>query len=304
MIQTTNKTKVWLHALRLRTLPLSVSGILMGSAIAFKQGFVEWTIFFLSILTTLLFQIVSNLANDYGDGVKGTDNIDRIGPIRAIQSGVISQKSMKRAIGITAFCSLMTAGTLIYVCTHAMSKAQLIFYSVLAVVCVVAAITYTVGKKSYGYYGLGDPMVFLFFGWVSVLGVFSLYTNYIDWNNAIPATAIGLLSVAVLNLNNMRDYFSDKKVGKNTLVVKMGIDTAKLYHVALIVCALLLFVFFLMKEHRSFYFLSLIPSACVLLNHAIKVAKMRSTKDFDPQLKVVSLSTFTLSLLYFICTCI
>lgn len=294
-----SKQKAWIEAIRPRTLPLSLAGIVFGSAIAFKDGFVDWVIFTLSISTTLLFQILSNLANDYGDGVKGTDNKDRVGPTRAIQSGIISQKEMKNAIVFTAVLSFISAGTLIYFGTQNMPLSVMWSYVALAIFCVLAAITYTVGKRAYGYHGHGDVMVFIFFGLVSVLGVYSLYTKTFNINNVLPAISIGLLSVAVLNLNNMRDYASDKKAGKNTLVVKIGVDFAKMYHTLLIFIALICLFSFLIKSTKIVEFIAFLPAISLGL-HIMKVAKIKTTKDFDPELKVVALSTFAIAVLYFV----
>lgn len=293
------KKQAWIEAIRPRTLPLSLSGIIFGAAIAFQQGFIDWTIFSLAILTTLLFQILSNLANDYGDGVKGTDNEERVGPTRAIQSGVISQKEMKSAVVFTSILSFVSACLLIYFGTQQMPLVTIWYYVILAILCIIAAITYTVGKKAYGYHGLGDVMVFIFFGLVSVLGVYPLFAKHFDWNNIYPAITIGLLSTAVLNLNNMRDYFSDKNAQKNTLVVQMGINNAKIYHTLLIIIALVVLAFFIQKSNQVISYIALLPAVSLLL-HVYKVAKVQDTKAFDPELKVVALSTFAISVLYFI----
>lgn len=293
------KKQAWIEAIRPRTLPLSLAGIFMGSGIAFYQGFGDWIIFGLALLTTILFQILSNLANDLGDGMKGTDNNDRIGPMRAIQSGVISQKEMKSAVIGTSVLSAISASILIYIGAQGMSSKIIMFYGILAVLCVFAAITYTVGKRAYGYNGLGDVMVFLFFGLVSVLGVYSLYSKAFDWNNLLPACTIGLLSVAVLNLNNMRDYASDKKANKNTLVVKMGQDFAKFYHVLALLISLICMVVFLAKIENKVLFICLLPTVVIGI-HAQKVMKTTSAKAFDPELKKVALSTFGIAVLFFI----
>jgi len=295
------KIKIWIKTLNFRTIPLSISGILMGSAIAFNLNFVDWTIFTFAMLTTVLFQLLSNVANDYGDGVKGTDSIDRVGPIRGVQSGEISINAIKRAVIIISVLALISAAILIYLASRNMPTNILWFYAFLAVASVVAAITYTVGKRAYGYYGMGDPMVFIFFGCVSVLGVFSLYTQTFDWINLLPATTIGLLCVGVLNVNNMRDYYSDTQTSKTTLVVKMGLPAGKIYHIILISVAILSLIVFLLLHDNILYFISLIP--CIVLSfHLIKIASSQESKDFDPQLKVVVFSTFGISLLYFICS--
>ena len=290
------KSQAWIKALRLRTLPLSLSGIIIGSAIAKYNGFWDWSIFLLSLLTTVLFQIVSNLANDLGDSIKGTDNKDRVGPMRSVQSGLISKNEMRNAVVITSIVSLLSAGTLIYIGTTNLPISILWFYCGLAVACIIAAITYTMGKKAYGYYGLGDIMVFLFFGIVSVLGVYPLYAKSIDWIILLPACSIGLLSAAVLNLNNMRDRTNDAKSGKNTLVVKIGPDWAKLYHAFLVLGGVICQLLFLVNLNHSLAFIGLLP-AIILILHLQKVMKTKNPKDFDPELKKVALSTFGIAVL-------
>ena len=290
------KSQAWIKALRLRTLPLSLSGIIIGSAIAKYNGFWDWNIFLLSLLTTVLFQIVSNLANDLGDSIKGTDNKDRVGPMRSVQSGLISKNEMRNAVVITSIVSLLSAGTLIYLGTTNLPISILWFYCGLAVACIFAAITYTIGKKAYGYYGLGDIMVFLFFGIVSVLGVYPLYAKSIDWIILLPACSIGLLSAAVLNLNNMRDRTNDAKSGKNTLVVKIGPDWAKLYHAFLVLGGVICQLLFLVNLNHSLAFIGLLP-AIILILHLQKVMKTKNPKDFDPELKKVALSTFGIAVL-------
>lgn len=293
------KNKAWIEAIRPRTLPLSLAGIIMGSGIAFFNGFVDWRIFSLAMITTILFQILSNLANDLGDGMKGTDNNDRIGPMRAIQSGIISQKQMKVAVIICGILSLISSALLIYFGTHNMPFETIIFYAILAVLSVVAAITYTVGKRAYGYNALGDVMVFIFFGLVSVLGVYSLYSKQFEWINILPAITIGLMSTAVLNLNNMRDFSSDKKAGKNTLVVKIGPDFAKMYHVLIIMIALGCFVCFLMELEAPIFVITLLPFI-VIGFHIQKVMKTTSAKNFDPELKKVALATFGIAAIFLV----
>ena len=214
--------KHWIEAARVRTLPLSVSGIIVGSFYAMSQGMFNWNIVIFALLTTLGLQILSNFANDYGDGVKGTDNTDRVGPMRAIQSGVISPKQMKKAMVITSLITLIFALLLIY---FAFKESYLIYsliFLALGILAIASAIRYTVGSTAYGYRGYGDIFVFVFFGLVSTFGVYFMFSKSMDWLLLLPATAIGFLSVGVLNLNNMRDEESDRKVGKNTIVVKRG----------------------------------------------------------------------------------
>ncbi|MBP6459281.1 MAG: 1,4-dihydroxy-2-naphthoate octaprenyltransferase [Crocinitomicaceae bacterium] len=288
--------KSWLKAFRLRTLPLSMSGIILGSFLAKKDGFWDQQIFMLAMFTTLFFQVLSNLANDLGDSQKGTDNENRIGPMRSVQSGEISMHAMKTAVWIFSILSFLSAVYLIYISSQGMTKEVVLFYGVLAVLCILAAITYTVGKRAYGYSGFGDVFVFIFFGLVSVLGSYTLYTKQFNWKIIFPAITIGMLSTAVLNLNNMRDQVNDKAAGKITLVVKLGKVRAKYYHYFLILSGIVFSAFFL-QNLGMLRFLFLIPY-CILTLHLNRVKNTEDEKDFDPELKKVALTTFLIALLY------
>lgn len=290
------KSQAWVKALRLRTLPLSLSGIILGSFIAKFNGHWNWVVFTLAMFTTILFQILSNLANDLGDSLKGTDNAERIGPMRSVQSGVISKKEMRNAVIGTSLLSFVLAGSLIFVGTQELSMTIVWFYVGLAVACVLAAITYTVGKKAYGYNGFGDIMVFLFFGIVSVMGVYPLFSKTIDWTLILPAASIGLLSAAVLNLNNMRDRVNDEKSNKRTLVVMMGANLAKMYHTLLVLGALVCHILFIVQQNHPMAFIGLVPFT-LLLVHVRKVMGTKDPKEFDPELKKVALSTFAVAVL-------
>jgi 1,4-dihydroxy-2-naphthoate polyprenyltransferase len=289
--------KHWIQAARLRTLPLSVSGILVGSFYAISQGIFNWAIVVLALLTTLGFQILSNFANDYGDGVKGTDNQDRVGPMRAIQSGAISPSAMKRAMIITATITLGFALLLIYVSF----KNSYLYYSlvffILGILAIVSAIKYTVGASAYGYSGYGDVFVFVFFGLISTLGVYFLFSKQIDWLLLLPATAIGFLSVGVLNLNNMRDEESDKKANKNTIVVKRGGAWAKKYHFFLIISAMLLVLFFAFLKHFHLEQYCFVVAYFPFTSHLMTVYKNKTPRLLDPELKKLAISTFILAIL-------
>ena len=223
----------WIKAARLRTLPLSLAGIIMGGALSYCTNF-NSTIFWLCIATATAFQVLSNFANDYGDFAKGTDNEDRVGPKRTMQAGLISKKEMKIALVITSILSLALGGYLSYLGTQLMETKFLILFLVLGILSVAAAINYTVGKRAYGYSGLGDLFVFIFFGLVGLLGSKFLISGSFQGLEILPAFSIGMFSMAVLNLNNMRDEHNDKANNKNTLVVKMGLKKAKIYHYILI----------------------------------------------------------------------
>lgn len=296
--------KIWLEAARLRTLPLSLSGIILGSAIAYTDHVFRWDICLLALLTTLFFQILSNFANDLGDTLKGADNEGRIGPTRAVQSGGITIKEMKVGVTIASIASLISATLLIAISSDGKDFSFWIFYLALAVLCVVAAIMYTIGKKAYGYLGLGDLFVFLFFGFVSVIGVYHLYPESvsmyaIEWKLLFPAITIGGLSTAVLNLNNMRDRENDQKVNKHTLVVKIGREKAKIYHTFIVLTAIFSMIFFILLYYpTNYYMLALSLPVFLLLMHLKKVRSVTNDREFDPFLKTVALTTFSLSILF------
>jgi 1,4-dihydroxy-2-naphthoate octaprenyltransferase len=289
--------KDWISAFRLRTLPLSLSGIIVGSLLALQNGFWKPAVFGLALSTTLLFQILSNLANDLGDTLKGADNADRVGPDRAVQSGAISIAAMKRAVAINAVLSFISAGFLIRIGTRDLSTASVYFYIGLAIACVLAAITYTIGKRAYGYHGFGDVFVFIFFGCVSVIGVYPLYSDELIFELIFPAITIGGLSSAVLNLNNMRDRINDTAVGKRTLVVNLGPEKAKVYHLTLLIVAMLSWITFLIFKQHWLGFISCLPFI-LLIKHIAFVVRNNEPRAFDPELKKIALSTFFISVLY------
>jgi 1,4-dihydroxy-2-naphthoate octaprenyltransferase len=300
----------WIEAARLRTLPLSVSGIIVGSMYALAHPtdniltpteVFNWRLFSFAILTTLGLQILSNFANDYGDGVKGTDNEDRVGPKRAIQSGLISPEKMKMAIIVTALLTLVSAVLLIYYAFGNTNIWYSLFFLLLGFLAIASAIRYTVGSTAYGYRGYGDVFVFVFFGLVSTLGVNFLYSKQLDSILILPAAAIGLLSVGVLNLNNMRDEISDRKSGKNTIVVKMGAAKAKMYHYFLIISAMLLVLFFAFLSDFHFDQYIFAVAYFPIIGHLITVYKNKDPRNLDPELKKLAISTFLLSVLLSLC---
>jgi 1,4-dihydroxy-2-naphthoate polyprenyltransferase len=293
-----NTISHWLSAFRLRTLPLAFSCIITGSFLAALYTF-KWEITLLALLTTLFLQILSNLSNDYGDTVHGADSADRIGPQRAVQSGNISKASMKMAMIVCALLALISGLSLLYVALD--NVKTILIFLLLGLSAIAAAIKYTAGKNPYGYKGLGDLFVFIFFGIVGVEGVFFLHTQDFSVNGLLPASAIGLLSVAVLNLNNMRDHVSDAKAGKNTLVVKMGFETAKKYHATLIVlaflCALAFSILMWVDTGVVLPFIHLLVFV-FLFAHLKKVFATTNPALLDPELKKVALSTFIFSILF------
>ncbi len=295
-----SKTKAWLNAARLRTLPLSFSGIIVGSALAFRENAFELPIFILALLTTLGFQVLSNFANDYGDGVKGTDNDERVGPKRALQSGLLTEAELKKGIIITTILTLLVTIVLIYVSFGTENLGYIVLFLLLGITAIIAAIKYTVGVNAYGYRAMGDVFVFVFFGLLSVLGSYFLYVQQLSLMIVLPAITIGLLSTAVLNLNNMRDRISDKKVSKITIPVLLGEKNAKKYHAFLLLgayaAAFLYFYFSGVKFWQFLPLLAFIP----LLKHYSVVKINRNPAALDSELKKVALSTFLFAVLFFV----
>lgn len=287
----------WIEAARVRTLPLSVSGILVGCFYAMSQGIFNWKIVIFALSTTLGLQILSNFANDYGDGMKGTDNEDRVGPKRAIQSGAITPGAMRYAIFITGFLTFVSAMLLIYFSFKGKYLIYSLIFFVLGILAIASAIRYTVGKNPYGYRGLGDVFVFTFFGMVSTMGIYFMYSKQLDGLLVLPATAIGFLSVGVLNLNNMRDEESDRKANKNTLVVKMGGAWAKKYHFFLVISAMVLVVVFAVLNRFNFDQYIFVVAYFPIASHLLTVYRNKHPKFLDPELKKLAISTFLLSVL-------
>lgn len=290
--------KELVKAARLRTLPLSISGIIVGSFIAASEGLFNTTICILALLTTVGFQIISNFANDYGDGVKGTDNNERVGPQRAIQSGKITPKQLLKVIKISIAITLVIAISLIYVSFGKEDFLNLIIFFVLGIASIAAAIKYTMGKNAYGYSGFGDVFVFLFFGLLSVCGSYYLYAKQLNFTIFLPAFSIGFLSIGVLNLNNMRDRESDLKSGKNTLVVKIGIEFAKYYHYYLLIASFLFALLYTMIHYNSNYQFIFVAAYVPIANHFLVVYNNESPILLDPELKKLAISTFAFAILF------
>lgn len=285
---------------RLRSLPLSISGILMGSAMAYYNGAFRIDIFLLALLTTICFQLLSDFANDYGDSQKGTDNQARLGPKRAIQSGAMTLSEMKKIIGVTMIISLLSAIILIYIAFGRENIIYSLSFFVLTIMAIMAAIKYTIGRNAYGYKGLGDIFVFIFFGLISVAGSYFLYTHQLQWKVLLPASAIGMLCMAVLNLNNMRDIDNDRAMNKRTIPVILGKELACYYHYILVLLPMLLLMAYslltLQLGMKTIYIIAFIP----LIFHLIYVKKHINPQELDSQLKVVALSTFLISILFFV----
>src|SRR4051812_7409651 len=258
----------------------------------------SWLVFGLCLLTTLLLQILSNLANDYGDSQKGTDNDYRIGPKRAVQAGMLTYTEIKVGIIVTALLAFVSGSVLVTEATKDLDLSKTIFFLVLGVAAIIAAIKYTVGKNAYGYMGLGDLFVLIFFGFVGVGGSYYLLSHKANLAVLLPAFSIGAFSAAVLNLNNMRDYDGDMKAGKMTLVGKIGIERAKNYHNTIIVLAFVTSIMYVyMNLQSSIQFLFII-TLLLFKKHLNIVEDIEDPAEFDPQFKQLALSTFIFAVLF------
>ena len=292
--------KPWISAFRLKTLPLALSNTIIGSALAIMDGRFRWSIFALAAITTVLLQVMSNMANDYGDFVNGKDTAERIGPKRMVQSGEITPKTMFRGIIIIGVLCAISGLALILIGTDGMNITNLLLFGALGIAAIAAAIKYTVGKNPYGYRGLGDIFVFIFFGLVGVLGTYFLHTQSFRWDLLLPASSIGFLSVGVLNMNNMRDYEADKKAGKRTIVVAMGERNAAFYHLFLIVGAIVLTVIYtFLNYHSVWQWLFLLCTPLLFLNLR-KVFTYQNGSELYPELPRVSMSALAFSLMFLV----
>lgn len=286
-----NKLSAWIAAFRLKTLPLALSNTIMGSALAAGEDKFRWSVFGLAALTTILLQIMSNLANDYGDFVNGKDTAERIGPKRMVQSGEISAKTMLRGIIIIGILTAFSGLALILVGTAGIDITNILIFGALGIGAIVAAIKYTVGKNPYGYRGLGDIFVFIFFGLVGVIGTYFLHSQSFSWDLLLPASAMGFLSTGVLNMNNLRDYEADKNANKNTIVVAMGQKKAKLYHLFLVGGAVLLAVIYTIINYNSPWQWLFLLSFPVLFLNLKTVFTYKNSIELYPELGKLAMGT-------------
>lgn len=284
---------VWISAARPRTLPLALSSIFMGGFLAASVQKFDGLLFTLCCLTTIALQVLSNFANDYGDTQNGADTEDRVGPVRAVQSGELSAKQMFNGIILFAFLSLSLGILLLYIAFRDTSLQEFLLYLGIGLLCILAAYTYTAGKNPYGYAGLGDVSVFLFFGCVGVLGSTYLFTKTFDVLTILPAFSCGFFATAVLNLNNIRDIDSDTKAGKRTIPSRLGKQKAIYYHWFLLgmgmACAV---VFTWQQGTQSYYYIAIFP---LFIFNGVRLSQLPNP---DSLLKQMALSSLFFSLLF------
>lgn len=288
----------WIISFRLHTLPLALSTTLMGSFLAAYYYQFNVAVFFAVLLTTLFLQILSNLANDYGDTQSGVDNTERVGPQRSLQTGAITASQMKKAIVIFVLLALVSGIYLIWIGTRGLTLGYGLWLLVLGIAAIIAAMKYTMGKNPYGYSGFGDIFVFWFFGFVGVLGTFFLHTHFIAVKECLPAVAMGCFSTGVLNLNNLRDRVNDAACGKHTMVVKLGLRRAQYYHFMLLSIGMLAAVIYTFLAEASFFKWIYLISFVGIIRSILVVFKNKDPKDLYPELKKLSISTLIFTILF------
>ncbi|GLO62161.1 1,4-dihydroxy-2-naphthoate octaprenyltransferase [Vibrio sp. MACH09] len=277
---------IWLDAARPKTLPLALVSITTGSSLAYANGHFSFAITALALLTAIFLQILSNLANDFGDTLKGTDNEQRLGPTRAMQSGAVSTQEMKKAIIINIVLTIISGLALVLYSLDSFSN--ILTFIGLGLLAILSSIAYTMGSKPYGYVGLGDLSVFIFFGLLGVGGTFFLHTGAVNLDILIPAIGCGLLAVAVLNINNMRDIENDEACGKRTVAVRLGQQSAKYYHIVLIGVAFCSFVYYLYTHSTTIWII--VPfflSAITLFKHGREVLESSSPLLIAPMMPTI-----------------
>ena len=290
--------KSWAKAARLRTLPLAMSGIMMGAALSYFDSRFQVKVTVLAIVTALFIQIFSNFANDYGDSQKGTDNQHRVGPKRTVQSGEISPKQMKVGMVVLIALSLTTGIWLVAEGTKGLDLTTFLLFLAFGIVALIAAYRYTAGSNPYGYAGLGDVAVFLFFGILPVVGTYFLNAHQLNPEIFLPAVSIGLFSTGVLNLNNMRDIENDRNSGKNTMVVRMGSAKSKHYHTSLIAIGWLAAILFVVLRFQTVYQAIFFLTLPLFVNDLLKIKRIQEPRQLDPFLKKLSIATLLFTVLF------
>jgi len=287
----------WLQAIRLRTLPLALASIAMGTFLAAAEGQFNIYIFLLASLTTIFLQILSNLANDYGDTLHGADSTYREGPERSVQSGAISSNAMKKAILFISLLSFISGTSLLFIAIENINSTFLIFL-ILGIGAILAALGYTMGKHPYGYAGLGDLFVVIFFGLIGVLGTCYLYTGSLLTIHILPALTCGLFATAVLNINNIRDIDSDTMAGKKSIPVRIGRNKAVIYHQVLLITGFILAIIYTLINYKELYQLMFLVTLPLFIKNGIEVKNKHTPSELDPSLKQMAISSLIFTLLF------
>ncbi|MCE2573574.1 1,4-dihydroxy-2-naphthoate polyprenyltransferase [Motilimonas eburnea] len=282
--------QVWLPAIRPRTLPLACGSIVTAAGLAYQYQVFDAVILILCLLTAILLQIISNLANDYGDALTGADDAERIGPLRVTQAGLVTPLQMRIAIGLTTLLAILSGlGLLHYVFDDIW---QWLSFIGLGALSIVAAITYTMGKHPYGYMGLGDLAVFLFFGLLGVMGSFYLYQLSLNWLIFLPAISCGALATSVLNINNTRDIVTDRKAGKKTLALRLGRTGARRYQWGLLTLAVVSSLVYQSTLDFSPFHYGFLLALPLLLRASLTLQQTEEGECLNQALKMTAMASF------------
>lgn len=288
----------WISAFRPRTLPLALASILTGGFLAAAAGRFNGPVVGLAALTTVLLQILSNLANDYGDSQNGADSAHRQGPLRAVQSGAISAAQMKRAMWGFGLAALASGVALLLLALGLAGTWVLLAFFVLGLAAIWAAVNYTAGSSPYGYAGFGDVSVFVFFGLVGVCGTYFLQTRSLPLTVLLPAASLGCFATAVLNVNNIRDIQSDQLAGKITVPVRLGPRRARGYHWLLLLLGVGCAAVFVALNYRSPWQWLFTLSLPLFFFNGRQVWARQESQRLDPLLKQMALSTLVFTVLF------
>lgn len=265
---------------------------------AAAKGTFDATVVGLCVLTTLFLQILSNLANDYGDSKHGADSVHREGPMRAVQAGHIKAEQMKKGMAVFSLLSLVTGLLLLWVAFGTEGILLFLVFLALGLASIWAAINYTAGDKPYGYAGLGDIFVFVFFGLVGVLGTYYLQAQALQPIVVLPALVCGFFSTAVLNVNNIRDINSDTLAGKKSIPVRLGPTKARVYHLLLLAGGVLSAFAYVLLDFRSLWQLLFILALPLVAVNGINVWEKKTSRELDPYLKQMAITTLLFVLLF------
>lgn len=288
--------KNFLVLMRLRTLPLGFSVILCGSALAVQKGVFDFLIFILILITCLSLQSLSNMANDYGDGIRGTDKIrNKNAPKRIVGDNLNELKKFRFYLFLMLSLAVIFGLILLTVATKSLE--QFLLFIFLGLLAILAALTYTIGKYAYAYHGLGDLSVMLFFGYLGVLGSYFLYGGNFNYLLLLPASAMGFLSVGVLNINNIRDIESDKISNKNTTAVRLGLQRAKIYQIILVSLAFISYLIYSFNNPKSLLFILVSP---LIYKHLKRVYQGKTCEIVGKELKAIVKISLFLNLLFFL----
>ena len=288
--------------MRLRTLPLSTGGVLLGILLATADFRVDPWVAVLIVLTTVCLQILSNLSNELGDVLHGTDTADRKGPQYGLNGGILTIREMKGLIGLFVALCIVSGTAMTLLSFGTLWDLTSILVLLMGAGAIMGAMKYTLGRNPYGYRGLGDVYVFLFFGLVAVLGGYFVASHTLFWRLLLPGAAIGCFSVGVLNVNNIRDMDTDAP-NRVTVAIRLGERKAKVYQTVLIAAGwLLMFAYCQMRMFSWWHYLFVLTLPLYVLH--LRGIWTRTGKALDPMLPLLVMSTFLLCLLAGIGFCV